>query len=737
MSRRQNLEVSRRNLTSGEEVVRRKQEAKAFELGMPLCPDQYAYNKRPLWKVWKQLGEYLLQKRVLSYADGDALLALAEARLAGDKERQEAVLDATWRKRTPFPEPERPELTLEDFLADVRNERESFSERMRPSTTLTMDAGGAEYHWSAGDPAEVARTYALDIVQGGIVAGELIRRACTRFLNDLDTGHERGLFFDPLAARHIVRFAETFCDITLLPWQVFTLANIFGWKKPSGARRFTEAWVSCAKKNGKTRLASCVALFALVADCEKYPDIFSAATKKEQSRLVWRDAKRCVQDNPELREHVQRWAGALAVKDTDGSFTPLSSDEKSMDGLRPHVIIADEVSFWADRTQWDTLVKGIVSRIQPLTFAVTTAGPSKQCFAFGKFDLGEKILRGIYNDDSTFVAIFAIDRNDDPLDEKHWPKANPSLGVTLLIEHLRKTAAEAREVPSGLSSFIQYHCNQWPEVSLQRVGSILPAKWDACSGLDLIGCKTPGEAYVKFLNLNRDLPCWLGLDVGLTSDMSAVAMLWRKARFADGAEPIEKKVLLVFFMMPEMYLLEKEKSWGVPLSHWVREEFIELLPGDLCDPREIKKRIVDALGKFNVRQLGFDSWNAQVMCAELQESGAVECVAVPQTAKELTAPAREFLGAINRLELVHFGNPCLAWHAGNVILAEDERHGGTKPEKLSANEKIDGVSATLNCWHRMLADPDAGYVPRMAFVMGDGSVKQTGADGNFLKEKTQ
>ena len=731
MSRRESN--PRRNLTAAEEATRRKREAKVFELGVPFCPDQYAYNNRKLWAIWKKNAPMLLGKRLLAFSDGDALLQLCKAELNGQHDVMAAIYEATWKNRTPFPAPpECPSGSLPEFLKAVERERETFPKRMRPGRTLTLEDGDREYEWPEDDAARVARDYAQAVLQGGIVAGELIRRAASRFLSDLENGHERGLYFDPVAARHICRFAETFCDLKLLPWQVFVLANIFGWKKPSGARRFTEAWVSCAKKNGKTRLASCVALFALVADCEKYPDVFSAATKKEQSRLVWRDAKRCVNDNPELREHVQRWAGALAVKDTDGSFTPLSSDEKSMDGLRPHVIIADEVSFWADRTQWDTLVKGIVSRIQPLTFAVTTAGPSKQCFAFGKFDLGEKILRGIYRDDSTFVAIFAIDKDDDPLDEKHWPKANPSLGVTLQIEHLKKTGAEAREVPSGLSSFIQYHCNQWPEVSLQRVGSIPVAKWDACKGLDLIGCKSAHDAYVKFLNLNRDLPCWLGLDVGLTSDMSAISMLWRRARFAEGASPVEKNVLITFLYMPELYLLEKEKSWGVPLSQWVREEWIELLPGDMCDPREIKKRIVNILGKFNVRELGFDSWNAMVICSELNESQAVQCVAVSQTAKELTAPSRELLGAIHRQELVHFGNPCLAWHIGNVVLAEDEKHGGTKPEKLSANEKIDGVSASLNAWHRMLADPNAGVVPRISFIYEDGRIKQTDSEGKLI-----
>jgi len=714
-------------LSSTSASVRAKQEARAFELGCPATPE-FLWNNRPLYAIWKRYSRWLFEKRLLAYSDGAALLELCEAELAGQKERKQKALSA-W-KRPQFPAPVELGNSLGVFIADVADERATFQHRIAPDQTTCRDNDGP-YEWPDDDAAAVARRYALDVIENAVVAGELIRRAAQRFIADLESGHARGIFFDPIAARHIVQFAETFCGLKLLPWQIFVLANVYGFKKPSGARRYVEAWLSTGKKSGKTRLASVVALFGLICDQEKYPDVFSAATKKEQSRLVWRDGKRCVQDNPELNAHVQRWAGALAVKDTDGSFTPLSSDEKSMDGLRPSTIIADEVSFWGDRDQWDKLAKGVVSRVQPLVFAVTTAGSTKNCFAFGKFDLGEKILRGIFVDDTTFVAIYSIDKDDDPMDEKCWPKSNPSLGVTLLVEHLRKIRDEALEQPSGLNAWLQYHCNIWPDATLSRTGSIPARKWDACHGFDLISETDPKKATTKFLLLNKETPCLGGLDVGLSSDMTCFSMLWPKARFDENGPLIEKKVLIAQFFMPEVGLLEKEKSWNVPLSAWAREGFIDLLPGDMTDPRLVRKYILEACTLFNIREVGFDDWNARVLCAEINESGAVQCVAVPQTAKELTAPARELLTAINNKELVHFGSPCLAWHASNVILAEDEKHGGTKPEKMSANEKIDGISATLNAWHRLLANPPHDF--NCYFLTNDGSGNaQKYVDGHLV-----
>ncbi|MFZ0702406.1 MAG: terminase large subunit [Candidatus Acidiferrales bacterium] len=546
-----------------------------------------------------------------------------------------------------------------------------------------------------------------------------MRRAAKRFLNDLETGADRGLFFDPIAAENVVFFAETFCDLSLMDWQVWVLANVFGWKRANGNRRFTESWLSVAKKNGKTALSAIVGLWGLLCDCEKHPEVYSAATKKDQSRISWRDAKRIVGDNPDLAVAVRRWAGELSVEDTDGFFAPLASDEKSMDGLRPHFIICDEVAFWNDRDQWDKLTKGVVSRVSPLVFAITTAGSTRNCFAWGKFDLAEKILTGTFADDGTFVAIFRIDPTDDWKDEACWAKANPSLGVTLQIEHLRKTRDEAVEDGSGLNAFLQYHLNQWPEKNLRREGSITRDKWDSCAHMELLPTAADADkAYTQFVNLNKDTLCFAGLDVGLTSDLTAIAYLWDHAYLAADekdektgkvlreAECIEnKRFLLVEFFMPEENLLEKEKAWRVPLSQWVREGWLELLPGDLTDPRDIRNHILETARKQSIQELGFDRWNAQQICADINTSTAVKCVEIPQIPSQLSNPCREFLADIRRGELVHFGNPVLAWMASNVVIAEDSKTGGLKPEKLSANEKIDGISATVNAYHRLLSAP--------------------------------
>jgi phage terminase large subunit-like protein len=724
--RRKDISEVRKHYTVSEESVRAKQAARAFELGMPLCPEQYLYNNRPLYAIWKSTAEKLLAERILSYADGDALLAVSKAKLNGQRELISEIWNTTWKGRPRFSKPIVPGGTLAEFISHVADERRTFASRMAPSATVTLDGAG-EYAWPEGDTSTIARAYAQNALTNPDV-GVLMKQAAQRWLADLEEGYKRGIYWDCVAARNVVTFAKEFGGLpNLLPWQVWALTSMFAFKRATGLRRFTEIWLSMGRKNGKTKFASTVAMLLLICDQEKYAEVYAAATAREQSRIVWRDAKRSVGDNPELAAHVTRWAGELLVKDSDSRFMPLASEERSFLGVRASGIIADEVGVWANRDAWDALIQSTVSRTQPLTLAITTAPAHRMTFAHEKFSWAEKILRGIVQADHVFAAIFRIDDGDDPKDIKALRKANPSLGVTILEQHLLTQIAELDESPSGLNNFLQFHANVTADRSLMRQGSIAPKLWDACDGFDLIGETDPKKAAIRFLELNTDTPCYLGVDIGLRSDLTAIAMLFPKGRFAESAEPIDKMVVICQCFAPENGLLEKERMWGAPLSTWAREDFLQLLPGDMVDLREVKQYIVDLTTKFRVMECGFDPWGFPVQAAELNESG-IACVSVPQVPSQLTAPCQELQGAIQRGELVHFGSPMLAWAAGNVVFVESDKHSGLKPEKLAPNEKIDPISAIINAWHRYLTNPPRG-VPRMFFIYENGDCKKTDDHG--------
>lgn len=700
------------------------------ELGAPPRPRGLARATRNAWNAL--LGE--LAGKI--YQDeGPLLLELIQARAdiyKGAGERKEAGRRRAAELLDKFAKRAAPEVTLapvadsdsgkvnpqtdcsgpgpadlDGFIAAVKRERVTFGQRLQPGVTVCLGTEGSPFTWPADHPASVARDYCLQITQGSTIACDLIRRACARHLSDLEHGCERGLFYDPEAAKDICDWYRDFMALRLEPWEVFIITSLFAWKRASGLRRFTEAWISVSKKNGKTALAAGIGLFGLVADQEKFAAVYSASTKKDQAKIAFNDAVRAVKSCPALAEHVRIFkTGKLAIEDTDSWFEPLSSDVKSMEGLRPSTIIADEIHVWENRNQWDTLTKGVVSRPQPIIFAITTAGENKNSFAGSKYSLAEKILTGVFEEDSTLVAIYELDKEDDFADEKNWPKANPNLGISLQPAALRKILAEALEDPSGRAAFERYHCNRW--VSFRQGRSIPSEKWEAVRGLaSFPDTASAMDLRKAFLDENGTAPCWAGLDLGELSDLTSYVLLFPRCTIND--EMIEAVTAIPYFWIPEFGLLDKERAWCVPLTQWAREGWLKLIEGDLADPRVIKadilKLIADGPGK--VQSIGYDPWKSRVLCAEIADETHIECMAVPQKPSELSTPCKEFKNAVWTKKFQHLNNPVLRWMAGNLVIEPDEITGGIRPRKLSPNEKIDGFQAMFNAWHRLLAAPTA------------------------------
>jgi len=528
----------------------------------------------------------------------------------------------------------------------------------------------------------------------------LLRRACQRHLDDLETAHERGYFYDPVAARNLATWLEVFCGLKLIPWQLWIVTSLFAWKKPSGARRFDNAWVSVAKKQGKSLLAA-VGLFGLIADGERNAEIYSVACKKEQARIIWEDAMRMSQQHPELKEHVKKYANALVVEDNFASFKPLSSDTSSMDGLRPHFLLCDELHEWENRALWAKLVKGVVSRTQPLVFAITTAGENRESFCYTKHEIATRILTGVFDAPESFAAIFELDKGDDYRVEDNWMKANPSLGISVQLGSMRKALAETEQDPGSLNEFLRYNMNQWVS---HRAGRSIPVdKWDLCRGLPMMPDATAKELTDAFLALNKDKTCFAGFDYGAVEDMTAFVVLWPRAFVPGEEKPVEKVVAVPMFWMPEVGLQEKERQWNVPLSQWAREGWIKLLPGDMVDPRVVSEDILALCQGLAIREIGYDRWNSQVMMSQFAEHKVCVVTSVPQHAGELTSPCKEFKGKVWSGHFWHLNNPVLRWQSQNLVLEEMEKTGGVVPVKLSKKEKIDGVQAMITAWNRMLA----------------------------------
>ena len=556
------------------------------------------------------------------------------------------------------------------------------------------------------------RQYAEAVVSGEIVAGRLVRLACQRHLNDLQTGHERGLRFDAEAAQRVIdffgylRLAEgQFAGqpFALQPFQQFIVGSLFGWKGPDGYRRFRKAYVEMGKGSGKSPLAAGIGLYGLTGDQEPGAEVYAAAVTRDQARIVFLDAKRMVEASPALSHRIDVNVNNLAHVGSGSFFRPVSSEARSLDGKRVHMALIDELHEHPDGLVLEKMQLGTKGRRQPLTFEITNSGYDTTSICYQHHEYTEKVLSGVIEDDGWFGYVCGLDDGDDWRDEAVWPKGNPNLGVSVTYKYLREQVREAIGMPAKQNIVKRLNFCVWTAAATRWIDQ---DKWDAC-----------GEAIdIKAL---AGRGCYAGLDLSSTTDLSALVLVFPRAIEADEPAPAPDVIdveptsaetvidwtspdaaapqivydVLTHFWLPEDGLAERMKRDMVPYDVWVDQGLITLTPGDVIDYAWIKARILECAGLYGIREVAYDPWNATQLVNELTAEG-VTMVPFRQGFASISAPTKELERCIRSRRLRHGTNPVLRWQANNVVVSSDPA-GNVKPDKARSTKRIDGIVALI------------------------------------------
>jgi phage terminase large subunit-like protein len=274
----------------------------------------------------------------------------------------------------------------------------------------------------------------------------------------------------------------------LTKWQKPIVRSLFGTLTPEGLRQYRTALVELPRKNGKTQLAAAIALYLLIADGEPGAEIYSAASDKEQARLVYGEAKRMIESSPLLAPgsakrlrgapQVQIYRDAIVVPETQSVYRVLSSEGLTKHGLNPHGVVFDELHAIKNREIWDVLTTGQGTRDQPLTVAITTAGYDRTSVCYELHEYARKVRAGIVQDPSFFSVYYGAPDDADWRDPGVWKAANPALGDFLNEEYLNVEFRQASELPARQNAFRQLYLNQWVSQSTRWIDLAL---WDANS----------------------------------------------------------------------------------------------------------------------------------------------------------------------------------------------------------------------------------------------------------------
>lgn len=504
------------------------------------------------------------------------------------------------------------------------------------------------------------------------------RLACERHLRDLEHGPARGLYFDEKAAGIAVKFFLLLTHnkgrwagqpMVLEVWQQFYIACIFGWKRADGTRRFRESYLEVARKNGKSTLGSGVCLLLLVLDGEAGAEIYTAATKKEQARIVFGDAQNMVRKSSALLRKVKVQQHSIFVPSTLSKMVPMAADSKTEDGLNPHGIYIDEYHAHPDNGLYSVLKSATGARAQPLLSIITTAGFNRlgPCAQLRKSLAG--LLEGKYTDDSYFALIYSLDEEDDWNDETTWAKANPNLNVSVGLDYLREQHLAAVRLPSQQVNFKTKHLNIWTDSAVTWMPSEV---WmlgnHGTPPLELAGRK-----------------CWGGLDLASTRDITALVLLFPKENGAFDA--------LCWFWIPEDTVDVRSEKDGVPYRQWVDEGLIIATPGNVTDYNFLKAQVQELCELYLVQMIDYDRYNASQTIIDLTAEG-VPMQPFGQGFISMNAPTKELEKLALGGKVHHYGNPVLAWMYGNIEIQRDAAD-NIKINKGKSKEKVDGMVALV------------------------------------------
>lgn len=530
---------------------------------------------------------------------------------------------------------------------------------------------------------------------GRVVTGKLVRLACERHLRDLETGESRGLYYDEEDANRAIEFfgylrqnKARWADqpFDLMPWQAFIVGSIFGWKRADGTRRFRTAFVSVARKNGKSYLAGGIGLYLLDFDGEPGAEIYSAATKRDQSKIVWEAAAGMARRTPFLRSRIKiiDSRANMHVAETGSKFEALSAEADSLDGLNVHGAILDELHAHPTRKMVDVLETAVGARTQPLFFYITTAGVAGESIYTETYQRARRVVEGITEDDSTFVYIAEIDDEDDWRNPAVYIKSNPSLGVIVQLEELIAERDKAIDTPGRQNAFIRLRggnkqteqVNRWLDMATWDEGAV-PVDPEALKGRR----------------------CFAGVDLSSTMDLSALVLV-----FPPDVDE-ERWQVLPFFWLPADNVRRRVERDRVPYDVWANKGYIDLTPGNIIDYAYIRQRFSELAEEYEIIEVAVDPWNATQFAVALQEEGAT-VVYVRQGYASLTAPTKELEKLVVGRKLAHGGHPVLRWNASNVAVAQDPA-GNIKPDKAKSTERIDGIAALVTALSRALVCLDA------------------------------
>ncbi len=535
--------------------------------------------------------------------------------------------------------------------------------------------------------------YYEQIKNGKVTVCDKIRK-WYKHLSDKVINPTDGYHYEAKRGNHIIEFIENYCRhskgkmggqlVKLELWEKAWLAATFGFVDDDGIRQYNLSVLIIGKKNGKSLLASAIGLYMLIGDGEPGPEVYAVATKRDQAKIIWQEAKRMVRKSETLLKRIKPLLNELSSEDYNcGVFKPLASDSDTLDGLNVHCCLMDELHQWKNGRQlYDIMADGTIGRDQPIILVTTTAGKIREDIYDEIYDDAVRTTNGLfdevgYKDEHSLYIIYELDKREEWENPDCWEKANPGLGTIKNRNALASKVKKAQANPSLVRNLV-------------------------CKEFNI--AETSTESWLNFEELNNETKFDVkelrptygigGADLSSTTDLTAAKMLFR-------VPDNENIFILSMYWIPADLVEKKVTEDKIPYDKWIEQGFMRTCPGNKIDASVVTAWYQELQDECDIYlwKEGYDAWSAQMWVNQMIDAfGPTVMEAVHQGKKTLSAPMKALKADLVKKRIIYNNNPIDKWCLANTAIDED-RNGNIQPIKTSkSTRRIDGTAALLDAY---------------------------------------
>jgi len=466
-------------------------------------------------------------------------------------------------------------------------------------------------------------------------------------------------------------------------WQERIVRRVYGPAIDDGRRKVRVVYLQVGRGNRKTSLGAVLALLHTFGP-ERIAggQVLSAAADRKQARIAYDEALSIVAAVPPLAKvaQPQDFKSRLVHTTSKSVYEAISADAATQYGRTPNFALVDEL--WAHKKDalWHSIRTGLTKVPGSLLVITTTAGRGDSTPDFPIYDYAKKVAAGEIVDEAFLPIIFEAPKGSDWLDEAVWHAVNPGLAHGYPdLDGLRQLALEAVNRPADREAFQQFHLG----VRLDHSAS------------PFVDSDTydEGAAPIDHDEL-RGQPCWLGVDLSSSGDLTVVI-----AAFPDGEDGY---TVLPFFFCPGDNLRQRQEQSKAPYVQWAADGLITATPGNVIDFRVVEAKIRDLCDEFDVREIAIDPALARNTLNNLMEDG-FPAVEHRQGSLSMMPAIAELERALIAKRFRHGGHPVLRWTFLNVEVETNSHGHKTRLSKGKRHASIDGAVAAAMAVNRASA----------------------------------